>query len=223
MDFSNKKSTAIVKYEGKKSGIHKVHSLDKNLVGLTKNYFGIDLAELPNMSDQELAEYADRAAAMDRLIEVLPILEKHFKTLIEGQVKYEQFVAEIQKDAAAAAKKIDQQILNVFLAGKGYQQHVRMMGEKAQNGIQLLDAEGRSALTLERMDFQTALQIVARRHQSGARRIQEKIPLMERREALAEQVRQEREQRKDLITNGSRSNSGKKGFWQGIGDWFSGK
>lgn len=223
MDFAPSKSTAIVKYESKKSGIHKVHALDATLAGLTKNYFGIDLKELPNMTDQQLAEYADRAAAMDRLIEVLPILEKHFKTLIEGQVKYEQFVAEVQKDAAAAAKKIDQQILNVFLAGKGYQQHVRMMGEKAANGIRLLDAEGRSALTLERMDFQTALQIVARRHQSGARRIQEKIPLMERREALAEQVRKEKEERKDLITNGSRSSAGKKGFWQSVADWFNGR
>ncbi|MEP0755640.1 hypothetical protein NDA03_26010 [Trichocoleus sp. Lan] len=222
MEFASNKSTAIVKYQGKKSGIHKVHALDKNLVGLTKNYFDIDLEQLPNMTDQQLAEYADRAAAMERLIEVLPILEKHFKTLIEGQVAYEQFVAEVQKDAASAAKKIDQQILNVFLAGKGYQQHVRLMGEKAQNGIRLLDAEGRSALTLERMDFQTALQIVARRHQSGARRIQEKIPQMERREAIAEQIRKEREERKDLITNGSRS-SQKKGFWQGVGDWFSGK
>ncbi|MBD1899254.1 hypothetical protein NDI44_08620 [Trichocoleus sp. DQ-A3] len=220
MEFGSK-STAIVKYEGKKSGIHKVHALDRNLVGLTKNYFGIDLAELPNMTDQQLAEYADRAAAMDRLIEVLPILEKHFKTLIDGQVKYEQFVAEVQKDAAAGAKKIDQQILNVFLAGKGYQQHIRMMGEKAANGVRLLGAEGRSAMTLERMDFQTALQIVARRHQSGVNRIQEKIPQMERREALSEQVRKEKEERKDLITNGSRSQ--KKGFWQGVGDWFKGR
>ncbi|MBD1903751.1 hypothetical protein NDI44_28105 [Trichocoleus sp. DQ-A3] len=96
------------------------------------------------------------------------------------------------------------------------------MGEKAANGGRLIDAEGRSALTLERMDFQTALQIVARRHQNSARRIQKKIPLMERREALAEQVRKEKEERKDLIANGSRS-SQKKGFWQGIGDWFSGR
>ncbi|MBD1893166.1 hypothetical protein [Coleofasciculus sp. FACHB-129] len=223
MDFGLSKSTAIVKYQPKKSAVHRVHALDKNLVGLTKNYFGIDLAELPNMTDQQLAEYADRAAAMARLIEVLPILEKHFKTLIEGQVKYEQFVADVQKDAAAAAKKIDQQILNVFLAGKGYQQHIRMMSEKAANGVRLLDADGRSALMLERMDFQTALQIVARRHQNGTRRIQEKIPQMERREALAEQVRKERDERKDLITNGFRSSACKKGFWQGIGDWFSGR
>ncbi|MEP0858077.1 hypothetical protein [Trichocoleus sp. DQ-U1] len=73
------------------------------------------------------------------------------------------------------------------------------------------------------MDFQTALQIVARRHQNSVRRINEKIPQMERREALSEQVRKEREERKDLLTNGSRSSTGKKGFWQGIGDWFSGK
>ena len=223
MDFPSNKSTAIVKYEGKKSGIHKVHSLDKNLVGLTKNYFGIDLEQLPNMSDQQLAEFADRAHAMDRLIEVLPILEKHFQTLIQGQVAYEQFVVNIQKDAASAAKKIDQKILDVFLAGKGYQQHIRMMGEKAANGVRLIDAEGRSATLLERLDFNTALQIVARRHQSGVNRIQEKIPQMERREALSEEARKEKQERTDLLTNGSRSSAGKKGFWQGIGDWFSGK
>ncbi|MFE1746015.1 hypothetical protein [Coleofasciculus sp. H7-2] len=223
MDFSSNKSTAIVKYEGKKSGIHKVHALDSKLTGLTKNYFGIDLKELPNMTDQQLAEFADRAQAMERLVEVLPILEKHFKTLIEGQVLYEQFVANIQKDAASAAKKIDQQILNVFLASKGYQEHLKLMGDKARYGVLKLQAESRSAISLERMDFQTALQLVQRRHQNGAYRIQEKIPQMERREAIAEQVRKEREERKDLITNGSRSNAGKKGFWQGIGDWFSGK
>ncbi|MEP0858111.1 hypothetical protein [Trichocoleus sp. DQ-U1] len=153
MDFSSSKSTAIVKYQPKKSAVHRVHALDKTLAGLTKNYFGIDLEQLPNMTDQQLAEFADRVSAMKRLIDVLPILESHFKTLIEGQVQYEEFVANIQKDAAAAAKKIDQQILNVFLAGKNYQQHIRMMGEKAANGVRLIDAEGRSALTLERIDL----------------------------------------------------------------------
>ena len=222
MDFGATKSTAITKYEGQKAGVHKVHSLSKNLAGLIKNYFGIDIAQLPNMTDKQLAEYADRAQSIEMLIEVLPILEKHFKTLIEGQVAYEQFVANVQKDGVSAAKKIDQQILNVFLAGKGYQQHVRLMGEKAANCVRLMDAEGRSALSLERMDFQTAMQIVARRHQNSVRRINEKIPLMERREALSEQVRKERKEREDLITNGSRS-SQKKGFWQGIGDWLSGR
>ncbi|MBD1834898.1 hypothetical protein H6F61_19900 [Cyanobacteria bacterium FACHB-472] len=46
--------------------------------------------------------------------------------------------------------------------------------------------------------------------------------MMERREAIAEQVRKESEARKDFLNNGTRS-AGKKGFWQGIGDWFSGK
>ncbi|MEP0859782.1 hypothetical protein, partial [Trichocoleus sp. DQ-U1] len=99
---------------------------------------------------------------------------------------------------------------------------VRMMSEKAANGVRLLDAEGRSALMLERMDFQTALQIVARKHQTSVRRINEKIPLMKRREALSEEERKEKQERTDLIMNGSRS-SQKKGFWQGIGDWFSGR
>ena len=221
MEFG-KKGGAIVKYSGKQSGIHKVQALDSTLVGLTKNYFGIDLQRLPQMSDQELAEFADRAQAMERLIEVLPILEKHFKTLIQGQVAYEQFVANVQRDALAAAKIIDQQILSVFLAGKGYQEHLKLMSDKARHGVLKLESESRSALSLERLDFQTALQLVQRRHQISARRTQEKIPRMERREALAEQSRRESEQRKDLLTNGTRS-ADKKGFWQRIGDWFSGK
>ena len=40
------------------------------------------------------------------------ILEKYFEALIEGQANYEQFVAEVKKDADAGAKKIDQAILN---------------------------------------------------------------------------------------------------------------
>ncbi|MBD1935619.1 MULTISPECIES: hypothetical protein [Cyanophyceae] len=221
MEFG-KRGGAIVKYSGNKSGIQKVHAIDERLAGLAKSYFDIDLKELPNMSDQELAKFADKAQARERLIEILPILEKHFKTLIDGQVKYEQFVARFQKDVAKGSKEIDQQILDVFLASKGYENHLKLMSDKARHGVLELQAESRSALSLERLDFQSALQLVQRRHQRSAQRIQERIPMMERREALAEQTRKESEQRKDLLTNGTRSAS-KKGFWQGIGDWFSGK
>ena len=222
MEFG-KRGGAIVKYSGKNSGVHKVHAIDERLAGLTKSYYNIDLKRIPEMTDQELAEFADRAQAMDRLIEVLPILEKHFSTLIQGQVKYEEFVANTQKEAAAGAKKIDQKILDVFLVSKGYENHLKLMGDKARHGVLKLESESRSALSLERLDFQTALKLVQRRHQISARRTQEKIPQMERREALAEQTRRESEERKDLLTNGTRSSSDKKGFWQSVGDWFSGK
>ncbi|MBD1908341.1 MULTISPECIES: hypothetical protein [Cyanophyceae] len=221
MEFG-KRGGAIVKYSGKNSGVHKVHAINERIAGLTKSYYNIDLKRIPEMSDQELAEFADRAQAMDRLLEVLPILEKHFSTLIQGQVKYEEFVANTQKEAAAGAKKIDQKILDVFLVSKGYENHLKLMSDKARHGVLELQAQSRSALSLERLSFQTALQLVQRRHQNGAQRIQDRIPMMERREALAEQTRRESEERKDLLNNGTRSAS-KKGFWQGLGDWFSGK
>jgi hypothetical protein len=68
-------------------------------------YFGIDLARLPQMSDHELALFADRATAMTRLKDVLPILEKHFTTLIEGQVEYEQFVQRVLNKLREAPSK----------------------------------------------------------------------------------------------------------------------
>jgi hypothetical protein len=68
-------------------------------------YFGLNLAALPQMSDRELAQFADRATAMTRLKEVLPILEKHFTTLIEGQAEYEQFIQRVLSKSRKAPSK----------------------------------------------------------------------------------------------------------------------
>lgn len=222
MEFSNNRNSMTCSGSSNRQTKIKAHSLDKNLTGILQKYFGIPLEKLPEMSDAELAQFADRAIDMKRLREVLPILEKHFTELIEGQIEYEGFVTRVQKSAAVSAKKIDQNTLETFLVGKGYQQHIGLMGQKARNGLALLQAENRSAISLEHLNFSTALQLVAMRHQRSAQNIQLKIPQAQRREQLAQQQREQRQQRKDLLAYGT-AQTQSKNWWQGLGDWFSGR
>lgn len=221
MDFEGNESSALV--SNPKARIHKSISLDPDLAGVAKQYFGIDLTAIASASDEELAVYADRARAAKELQEVLPILKKHFSQLIEAQTDYEQFLSDVQKDVTSAAKRIDKNILDAWLLGQGYQDHVHLMGQKAHNGRLLQEGEKRSAFNLENLDFNVALQMVARRQQSRMKEINDKIPQAEKRDQMAQQLKEKRQQRKDLLTYGTAGNPQEKSFWDSITDWFSGK
>lgn len=224
MDFQPNNTAIVHSSKGGSSRIHKTLSLDPTVAGLAKNYFGIDLAAIPTASDEELAEYADKARAAKELQEIIPILKKHFQELIDGQVAYEQFIADTQKEVAKAAKSIDKNVLDAWLNSQGYKAHVGIMGQKARNGILKLQAETRSAVNLEQMDFNVALQMIARRQQARLKEIQAKPAQAEQREQLAADVREQRQRRKDLLTYGSAASAPqKKGFWENMGDWFKGK
>ncbi|MBE9128209.1 MULTISPECIES: hypothetical protein [unclassified Coleofasciculus] len=219
MDFNT--NQAIVPYRGgRTSALAKVRSLDPMLASMAQEYFGIDLHRLPEMSDEELGSFADRAQEMESLLEAIPILERHFKTLIEGQTKYEQFIASVQKEVAKNAKSIDKSFLDVWLTSKGYQNHVKQMGQKAHHGLRKLDTEHRSAVGLELLDFNTALQLVTHRHRRRAKDIRDKVPLQVERERLNDALRQQTQYRKDILTYGSKAKG--KGFWGNLKDFFSG-
>jgi hypothetical protein len=182
-------------------------------------YFGIDLAGVPSMSDQQLAQFADRATAMTRLKEVLPILEKHFTTLIEGQAEYEQFVQRVLKQVSKGSKQIDKSLLDAWLLSKGYDKHLQLLNQKAGHGIQKLEAEHRSEYALNRLDFQSAIKLIQLRHQNRAKVIGERVPQAVRGMQVQEALRQQTETRKELLTYGTAGKPGK-GFWHGVKDFF---
>ena len=184
-------------------------------------YFGIDLARLPSLSDNDLALFADRATAMTRLTEVLPILEKHFTTLIEGQVEYEAFVQRVLKQVSKGSKQIDKSLLDAWLLSKGYDKHLQLLNQKAGHGIQKLEAEHRSEYDLNRLDFQSAIKLIQLRHQNKAKAIGERIPQAQRQLQVQDTLRQQAETRKDLLTYGTAGKPGK-GFWNGVKDFFVG-
>src|SRR5579883_2260379 len=189
------------------------------LVERANRYFGIDLVRLPSMSDHELALFADRATAMSRLKDVLPILEKHFTTLIEGQVEYEAFVQRVLKQVSKGSKQIDKGLLDAWLLSKGYDKHLQLLNQKAGHGMQKLEAEYRSEYDLNRLDFQSAIKLIHLRHQNRAKAIGEKVPQAVRQMRVQEGLRQQAETRKELLTYGTAGKPGK-GFWHGVKDFF---
>ncbi len=197
------------------------HSLGhaRTLKSMANRYFGIDLGRLPEMSDQELAQFADRAIAMKRLRSVLPILEKHFTELIQGQAEYESFIQRTLKEVEKSGKKIDKAVLDAWLLNRGYDQHLKLMNQKAGLEANKQEAEFRSEFDLNQLDFQSALKIIHLRHQHQARQIQGRYPQTVRQLETREKQRLEAEQRKELLTYGTAGRPGK-GVWARGGSFF---
>jgi hypothetical protein len=170
---------------------------------MTEKYFGINLDRITSMSDDELSQYADRASEMKRLTEVLPILEEHFNTLIEGQIAYEEFNRRVMKQATAAGKKIDAAIVETFLNNRDYTLHSNEMSQRTQLGMQRQDASHRNSMQLGQMDFQSALAIAAMKYSAQSRNIAQKIPIAQKQMELDEAARQQRQDRSEHLKYGS--------------------
>ena len=184
-------------------------------------YFGIDPTAVPGMSDRELGQLADRAMAMENLVKILPIVEKHFKTLIEGQVEYEQFCQRVYAEVAKGSKSIDKTVLDAWLLSKGYDKHLQLLNQKAGHGMEKLNAEFRSEYDLNRLDFQSAIKLIHLRQQTRAKAIGEKVPQAIQQMKVQETLRQQAEHRKELLTYGTQGKPGK-GLWQGVKNFFGG-
>lgn len=180
-----------------------------NLVKRAQQYFGIDLNRLPQMSDQELAQFADRANAMKRLRGMLPILEKHFTELIEGQIEYDQFIQRVLKQVEKGSKTIDKAVLDAWLTDRGYTKHLQLMNQQAGLGANKQDAEFRSQYNLNQLDFNSALRMIHLRHRNQQQQIQERVPKAMADMQRQEHLRKEAEKRRELLTYGTQGKPGK--------------
>lgn len=184
-------------------------------------YFGIDPRAVPGMSDQELSQLADRAIAMENLTKILPIVEKHFRTLIEGQVEYEQFCQRVYAEVAKGSKQIDKTVLDAWLLSKGYDKHLQLMNQKAGHGMERLNAEFQSEYDLNRLDFRSAIKLIHLRHQNKAKAIGERVPRAINQMKMQEALRHEAEERKELLEYGTKGKPGK-GFMANVKAFFRG-
>ena len=178
------------------------------------HYFGIDLEQIGNLSDRELAELADRAKRMKDLREIIPILEQHFTELIEGQLEYEQFIQRMLKAGTAAAKKIDKASLDAWLLDKGYQLHVAQLGSEADRKTQQMQAEHDASESLANLSLQTTLSIVAMRRRRAEETDGKRLPTATAQARVAEMQTTHKKRRMEYITHGSNGAHGR-----GVG-WF---
>lgn len=190
-----------------------------NVARAIHQYFGIDLNALPQMSDPQLAEFANRAQEMKRLRQALPILDQHFQELIEGQLEYEQFIQKFLKMGGKAAEKIDKGILDAYLLSIGYNNHVKLMSQQSANGAQKLNAEFQAAFSLNQLDLQTSLKLVQMRRQTAQQQIRDRIPNYQKQQQISEQQRLANQQRRDLLMNGTQQQGG---IWGRFSSFFSG-
>lgn len=225
-------STEIVRFRPGQSTLARLpqpqrRGIHSNLLPHTGNvaramhqYFGIDLNALPQMSDHQLAEFANRAQEMKRLRQALPILDQHFQELIEGQLEYEQFIQKFLKIGGKAAEKIDKGILDAYLLSIGYNNHVKLMSQQSTNGAQKLNAEFQAAFSLNQLDLQTSLKLVQMRRQTAQKQIRDRIPNYQKQQQISEQQRLANQQRRDLLMNGTQQQRG--GIWRRFSSFFSG-
>lgn len=201
-------SSAITKANGKSDGkVHPPQSLHPMMANLGKDYFGIDLAQLPHATQEELIKYADRAKAMEEMRAILPILEKHFMTLIHGQIEYEQFLGQVQKEIQKGARTIDKLSLDAWLLAKGYTAHVGVLGQKAKSGEQKIELEKTNTIELDELDLSTYIQLANRRQQQRSKEINAKEGDTQKRDDLAAKKREETKQLRNLLLNGSTANN----------------
>lgn len=184
------------------------------LTQMTQKYFGIDLDRVVSISDEELGRYADRSKEMKRLLDVLPILEEHFETLIEGQIVYEEFNRRVMKQATAAGKKIDAAIVETFLNNREYSLYGNEMSQKISLGMQRQDNAHQNNMNLGQMDFQSALSIAAMKYAARSRDIAQKLPSAQKQMELDQADRQRRQDRAELLKHGSGGR-----YQNGVG-WF---
>lgn len=228
MDFNpNRNTSAIARQNNRQTGkLPGVQALNTKLSALTNRYFGIDLGNLDSMTDEQIGAFADMALDAERWMEIIPILEQHFQKIMQGQMAREQFYAAVQKSAAQAGKRIDNSILQTFLAAKGYDAHLQLMSQKAHNGSAKLEADHRSAVSLELKDFQSYLQLVSWKHQRQEKAIAGRVK-QQQDNASEQEVKTERKAyRKDLLTNGTQAaneNRRRRGLFGGVSDWFNGQ
>lgn len=184
-------------------------------------YFGINPAAVASMSDAELGQLADRAIAMENLTKILPIVEKHYSTLIQGQLEYEQFCQRVYAEVGKGAKAIDKSVLDAWLLSKGYDKHLALMNQKAGHGLEKLNAEFQSEYDLNRLDFRSAIKLIHIRQQNRAKAIGERIPRAVEQMQVQEALRQQQEQRKELLEYGTKGKPGRS-FMSGVKAFFGG-
>ena len=128
---------------------------------LLQNYYGIDLTAIPAMSPEQLGELVDFLRQSEWMDTHLDKLKEHFKSYIDRQVSFNQFVAEVTKSGLKGAESIDKAGLDTYLAVKGYTQNSQKLGHKADLEGKYLGAELENYIDLENYSFDASLKSMA--------------------------------------------------------------
>jgi hypothetical protein len=147
------------------AGLVKSFDSAPEMKGLLNSYFGIGdfLAGLPGMTPNEVAQMADQLDQLNILLDNLPAIEQNLRSYIEGVVKYHEFVNRCVKEGVAGIKKVDQSVLDIFIAHKGYLGDQKKLAADSSTSVAQIDNEVDNYVDLQEHKLQAALKRAAKK------------------------------------------------------------
>lgn len=240
---------AIQKYAGssaasKPSAPHvKTHGYDNEIAGLFQAYYGLNLSEISKMTPEQLGQLRDAANQSKWLKDNIDLIEDIVNDYIEGQIGWQDFVGRATKKGLAGAEKIDKATTDMMLALLGYKTNSKMQGHRVDNEKKLLDKELEDFIDLENYSLDAAFKANALKLKKKKEEINTRPDLAEAEEALRMEAKLSRDYIQALLKYGTEDPKTKslqqsqttqspqasnpiqnfQNFWNGVGDWLSGK
>lgn len=147
------------------TGLIKSFDSAPEMKGLLNNYFGIGdfLTTLPGMTPNEVAQMADQLDQLNFLLDNLPAIEQNLTSYISGIVKYHEFVNRCVKQGVAGIEKVDQSVLDIFVAHKGLQGNQKKLAAESRTAVAQIETEVSNHIDLQEHKLQEALKRAAKK------------------------------------------------------------
>ncbi|MFN6474368.1 MAG: hypothetical protein RMY36_032445 [Nostoc sp. SerVER01] len=135
---------------------------------LLNEYFGIGdyLTALPGMTPNEIAQLADKLDQLNFLLDNLPAIEQNVINYVQGVVKYHEFVERCVKEGVAGINKVEQSVLDIFLAHKGLLGERQKREADSKSEVQLIENGVKTYIELQDHKLQIALKRAAKKLQA---------------------------------------------------------
>jgi hypothetical protein len=179
-------------------------SLSPEAGALIQNYYGIDLASIPNMSPEQMGEFVDFLRQSEWMDKYLSVLKEHINKYIARQISFNQFVADVTKTGIKGAEAIDKATLDTYLAVKGYTNNTQKLSQKASVEEKRLDQDLANYIDLEEYSLNASLVVMAAKLEAKKKEIDARPEKAEEQAQIAAERRAEEERIKNLITYGTR-------------------
>ncbi len=200
----------------------KPHSLEPRTSALLQQRFGINLDTVHSATPADLARYADEARHADELRKMLPVLRRHMSKMIKGQLRLEEFTAEVSADGLAAAKKQNRLKVKNLKDAQDYALSVERANLEAQRSSNLLHAAHNSKIRLGNLNLASSLQILALQEAHQRKKIDAKLPEARQRLDLQDRLTEAAHQRMDAVKYGSLAPQRQGGVLQRLLGWLTG-
>jgi hypothetical protein len=147
------------------TGLIKSFDSTPEMLGVLNSYFGIGdfLTALPGMTPSEIGQMADQLDQLNFLLDNLPAIEQNLTSYISGIVKYHEFVNRCVKQGVAGIDKIDQSVVDIFVAHKELLGNQKKLAAESRTAVAQIETEVGNHIDLQEHKLQEALKRAAKK------------------------------------------------------------